>query len=200
MNICDGTYSGRQDVSRPELASWTGGGWNSKARSFSCPNPCAHFEIEKELHTLQQGFRTNGLRISSLPMTDMGDGAAPTLLVFTQERLHLFLNASDTPPSIDVIIVDEAQKLGDGGRGVILQDAIERVLRTNELSRFVFLSPHSENPDLLVEDAPAGAKFAVVPGRVPTVTQHLIMATQRPYKPREWMLSLVDGGERSSVR
>ena len=128
-------------------------------------------------------------------MADMGDGTVPTLLIFTQERLHLFLNASDTPPSIDVTIVDEAQKLGDGVRGVILQDAIERVLRTNEAGRFVFLSPHSQNPDLLIEDAPVGAKFAVVPGGAPTVTQHLILATQRSYKPREWMLSLVDGDE-----
>ena len=32
-----------------------------------------------------------------------------------------------------------------------------------------------------------------VPSGAPTVTQHLIVANQRPSKPREWMLSLVDG-------
>ena len=162
---------------------------------FLAPTRALISEIEKELLTIQQGFKTHGLRISSLPMAEMGDGSTPTLLVFTQERLHLFLNASETPPPIDVTIVDEVQKLGDGVRGVILQDAIERVLRTNESGRFVFLSPHSENPGLLIEDAPAGAQFAVVPGGMPTVTQHLIMANQRRYKPKEWMLSLVNGEE-----
>ena len=162
---------------------------------FLAPTRALVAEIEKELHTIQRDFNAQGLRISSLPMMGMGDGSAPTLLVFTQERLHLFLNAFRRPPSIDVTVVDEAQKLSDGVRGVILQDAIERIMRTNETGRFVFLSPHSENPELLIEDAPDGVQFAVIPGGTPTVTQHLIMSHQRRSKPREWVLSLVDGDE-----
>ena len=162
---------------------------------FLAPTRALVAEIEKELHTLQRDFKIQELRISSLPMIGMGDGSAPTLLVFTQERLHLFLNAFKRPPPIEVTIVDEAQKLSDGVRGVILQDAIERVLRTNETGRFVFLSPHSENPELLIEDAPLKAQYAVIPGGTPTVTQHLIMAHQRRSKPREWILSLVEGDE-----
>ena len=95
---------------------------------FLVPTRALVSEIEKNLHTIQGGFETHGLRISSLPMPEFGDGSTPTLLVFTQERLHLFLNAFETPPPIEVTIVDEAQKLSDGVRGVILQDAIERVL------------------------------------------------------------------------
>ena len=162
---------------------------------FLAPTRALVSEIEKQLHTLQRGFDINRLRISSLPIAEFGDGTAPTLLVLTQERLHLFLNAFETQPEIQVTIVDEAQKLGDGVRGVILQDAIERVLRTNKSGRFVFLSPHSANPDLLIQDAPPKTQVAVVPGNTSTVTQHLIMAKQRPRKPREWMLSLVDGDE-----
>ncbi len=162
---------------------------------FLAPTRALVAEIEKELHTIQHGFKTKELRIASLPMAGLGDGSVPTLLVFTQERLHLFLNAFEKPPPIDVIIIDEAQKLSDGVRGVVLQDAIERVMRANETGRFVFLSPNSENPDLLIEDAPPGAQFAVVPGGTPTVTQHLILAHQRRSKPREWVLALVDGNE-----
>ena len=162
---------------------------------FLAPTRALVSEIEKQLHTIQRGFNIRGLRISSLPIIELGDGSVPTLLIFTQERMHLFLNAFERPPLIEVTIVDEAQKLSDGARGVILQDAIERVLRANESGRFVFLSPYSENPDLLIEDAPPETKLAVVPGSAPTVTQHLIMAKQRQSKPREWMLSLVDGEE-----
>ena len=162
---------------------------------FLAPTRALVSEIEKQLHTIQRGFKIQGLRISSLPIAQLGDGFAPTLLVLTQERLHLFLNAFEKQPMIEVTIVDEAQKLSDGVRGVILQDAIERILRTNESGRFVFLSPHSENPGLLIEDAPPDTQVAVVPGSAPTVTQYLIMAKQRPSKPREWMLSLVNGDE-----
>ena len=158
---------------------------------FIAPTRALVSEIEKRLHEVQRGFEIHGLRISSLPIPEFGDGARPTLLVFTQERLHLFLNAFPTPPLVDVTVVDEAQKLGDGVRGVILQDAIERVMRANEACRFVFLSPNTENPGLLTEDAPSGAVYAVVPGSAPTVTQHVIAAKQRRSKPREWILSLV---------
>ena len=123
---------------------------------FLAPTRALVAEIEKELHTIQHGFKTKELRISSLPMVGLGDGSVPTLLVFTQERLHLFLNAFERPPPIDVIIIDEAQKLSDGVRGVLLQDAIERVMRANETGRFVFLSPNSENPDLLLSWKGAG--------------------------------------------
>lgn len=162
---------------------------------FVVPTRALISEIEKELHRVQSDYKIPNLRISSLPMPELGDGSSATLLVFTQERLHLFLNAVESRPTVDVTIVDEAQKLGDGVRGVILQDAIERVVRSNEEGRIVFLSPNAENPNLLIEDIPEGAASAVVPSRTPTVTQHLVVAKQRPYKPQEWMLSLVDGGE-----
>lgn len=165
---------------------------------FLAPTRALVSEIEKQLRTIQHRFDIRNLRISSLPISEFGDGSVPTLLVFTQERIHLFFNAFEKPPVIDVTIIDEAQKLGDGVRGVILQDAIERILRSNESGRFVFLSPHSENPDILIQDAPPEAKLAVIPGNAPTVTQHLIMVKQRPSKPREWILSLVDGEKECS--
>ena len=158
---------------------------------FLAPTRALVSEIERQLLEAQREFNIVGLRISSLPISALGDRSAPTILVLTQERLQLFLNAMEKPPTIDVTIVDEAHKLGDGVRGVLLQDAIERVLRGSERCKFVFLSPHTENPEVLLDDAPQGAQVAVIPGSAPTVTQHLIAAKQRRRKPREWMLSLI---------
>ncbi|NER84490.1 MAG: DEAD/DEAH box helicase, partial [Leptolyngbya sp. SIO1D8] len=162
---------------------------------FIAPTRALVSEIEKEVLSTGHRFGIDGLRVSSLPIAQFGDGMAPTVLIFTQERLHLFLNAVPAPPSIDIAIVDEAQKLEERLRGVILQDAIERIARSNGDCRFVFLSPHTSNPDLLVADAPEGTDVAVVPGASPTVTQHLIAASQRHRKPKEWTLSLVDGDQ-----
>lgn len=163
-----------------------------KIAVFLAPTRALVSEIEQEILEFKDQFKVPGLRVASMPIAELGDGGAPTILVFTQERLHLFLNAFETPPSIDIAVIDEAQKLSDGMRGVILQDAIERIARIKESCRFVFLSPHAENPETLLEDAPEGAITATVPGGPPTVTQNLLVAAQVRGKPMLWQLSLPD--------
>ncbi len=166
---------------------------------FLAPTRSLVGEIEKELLELSQSFSIPELRLASLPVKQLGDRSVPTILVVTQERLHLFLNACDAPPAIDIAIVDEAQKLNDGSRGVILQDAIERTVRANPECRFVFLTPHAENPELLLDDAPEAMRKAIVPGRTPTVTQNLILARQAYRKPQEWELSLFEDRENDEL-
>ncbi|UWR03470.1 DEAD/DEAH box helicase [Ruegeria conchae] len=162
---------------------------------FLAPTRALVTEIENELIELSKSFKTPSLRVSSLPAPEFGDLSEPTILVLTQERLHLFLNGFDYAPEIDITIVDEAQKLGDGDRGVLLQDAVERIYRTNKNGKFVFLSPHSENPDLLLSDAPLESSKSAVPGGAPTVTQNLIAAEQVFRRPQEWTLSFVGNEE-----
>lgn len=164
---------------------------NCRLAVFLAPTRALVSELEKELLDLKSRFNVPRLRVASLPIKGLGDLESPTILVFTQERLHLFLNAFGNPPPFDIAVVDEVQKLGDGLRGVILQDAIERLSRTSERCRFVFLSPHAENPEIVLEDAPLDADTAFVPSGPPTVTQNLMIARQRKYKPLEWSLSIV---------
>lgn len=166
---------------------------------FLAPTRALVSEIENELLTLNKEFNVPNLRVGSIPLRDFADGSAPTIVVFTQERLHLFFNACEIPPKADITVVDEAQKLGDGTRGVILQDAIERVVSANEDGRFVFLSPHAENPGKLIEDAPKNAEKAIVPGGTSTVTQNLMIAKQIPNKPMEWTLSLAHKDDEAEI-
>lgn len=105
----------------------------------------------------------------------------------------------DSAPKIDIAITDEAHKLGDGLRGVILQDAIERIVRTNKKGKLIFLSPMTENPEALLEDAPEGVATAVVPSETPTVTQNLIIAEQMPRHSDEWRLLLRRNGNTESL-
>lgn len=169
---------------------------NSKCHScvFIAPTRALVSEIERQLNGLKVEHGLNGLKISSLPLRELSSHTDPFITVFTQERLHIFLNANDTPHKFDIAIVDEAQKLSDDRRGVILQDAIERVCRASNNCRVVFLSPHSENPEVLLEDAPENATKAVVPSYSATVIQNLIVAEQIPRKPTEWTLSLAIHG------
>ena len=52
----------------------------------------------------------------------------------------------------------------------------------------IFLSPLTENPEALIEDAPDGVTTAVVPSDTATVTQNLIIAEQMPRHSDEWQL------------
>ena len=117
-------------------------------------------------------------------------GGARLILVFTQERLHLLANILGDAIAIDLLIVDEAHKIGDNQRGVILQDAIERAGRANPDLKLVFISPATQNPEELLADAPAGVEVAAIDSDAPTVLQNLIVAEQVPRKPKRWKLSV----------
>lgn len=149
---------------------------------------------EIEVYLLNILGKDSSIEISSLPLREKFDaartGGAKLILVFTQERLHLLANILGNAICIDLLIVDEAHKIGDNQRGVILQDAIERVGRINSSLKFVFVSPATQNPEELLTDAPDTARKASVNTDIPTVLQNLIFAEQVPRKPKLWKLSV----------
>lgn len=117
------------------------------------------------------------------------------IFVVTQERLHLLTNLLKDDFQVDRLVIDEAHKIGDVRRGVILQDAVERTLRANPALKAVFVSPGTKNPEVLLEDAPANAKRLRVESDLTTVLQNLITAQQVSGKPAEWMLKLRVGDD-----
>ncbi len=127
---------------------------------YLAPTRALVSEIESNLVALLG--KDSGIEVSSLPLRDKYDVArgsgARLILVFTQERLHLLVNVLDDAFSVDMLIVDEAHKIGDNQRGVILQDAIERAGRANPALKVVFISAATQNPEeLLADGAPDGA-------------------------------------------
>lgn len=162
---------------------------------YLAPTRALVSEIETELSSLLG--KDGGIVVSSLPLREKYDaakaGGAKLILVFTQERLHLLANALGDDVNIDLLIVDEAHKIGDNQRGVILQDAIERIERKNPALKVVFISPATQNPEELLADAPKEARTLAVDSDSPTVLQNLIVAEQAPRKPKLWNLSLRQG-------
>jgi superfamily II DNA/RNA helicase len=117
------------------------------------------------------------------------------VFVFTQERLHLLANLMKEQLDVDLVIVDEAHKIGDPQRGVILQDAIERLLRSSPNMRVAFVSPATQNPEILLEDAPETSPKRTIDSDVATVLQNIIVAHQVPAKPTKWALEFRHGEE-----
>lgn len=159
---------------------------------YLAPTRALVSEIETSLETLLG--KDDPIEVSSLPLREKYDearlGGRRLVLVFTQERLHLLANVLGADFSIDLLIVDEAHKIGDHQRGVILQDAIERVSRANSQVKIVFISPATQNPEELLSDAPIDVATVAVDSDSPTVLQNVIMADQVARKPKLWALTV----------
>ncbi|WP_116893399.1 DEAD/DEAH box helicase [Pseudomonas syringae] len=159
---------------------------------YLAPTRALVSEIETNLKGLLGN--TKLIEVSSLPLAEKYNaartGGARVILVFTQERLHLLANVLNDMFSIDLLIVDEAHKIGDNQRGVILQDAVERATRVNSKLKAVFLSPATQNPEELLIDAPVGMQTVAVDSDSSTVLQNLVLATQMPRKSKLWSLTL----------
>lgn len=165
---------------------------DSQVVVYLAPTRALVSEIETNLKGLLGN--TKNIEVSSLPLITKYKtaraGGACVVLVFTQERLHLLANVLGDAFSVDLLIVDEAHKIGDNQRGVILQDAIERATRTNPKLKAVFISPATQNPGELLTDAPTGVKTTAVDSDSSTVLQNLIFATQVPRNSKLWKLDL----------
>ena len=113
---------------------------------FLAPTRALVGEIERQIFNLSKQYTIENLRVASLPFGKLGDGTRPTILVYTQERLHVFLNAVNQSTEVDLLVVDEAQKISERQRGIVLQEAIEKLKRLTSCTRIIQLSPLTENP------------------------------------------------------
>jgi hypothetical protein len=166
---------------------------------YVVPTRALIHQVETDFRSLRAKRDLNDVSVSSIPLAALLRPQGKNFFVFTQERLHLFLSAFETTPHIDAIIIDEAQKVGDGARGVLLQDVIERVTTTDPDLQIIFASPQTRNPEALLSDAPSGASKSAVKSDDITVNQNLIWASQVPRKPKVWNISLCLPEERHEI-
>lgn len=154
---------------------------------YVAPTRALVHEVELELRRQCYGRQVRA-NISTIPLNrSVRDGMA-NVLVFTQERLHLLLSRLERKLKIDVLIVDEAQKISDGQRGVLLQHAIERVVEGSPAVDVTFVTPQAANPEVLIADAPSGVPAIVVPSEDVTVNQNLIWVSQVPGDTTSWFV------------
>lgn len=149
-------------------------------------------QVEQDLRELFGKEGLDAVSVSALPILKTEDGVEPVrkrVFVFTQERLHILLSAQPDL-AVRALIVDEAHKVGDRQRGVLLQDVIERLGAANPDLRVLFASPMTSNPELLLADAHPGLTTKSITSEDVTVTQNLFWISQRARKPTVWDVSL----------
>jgi len=148
-------------------------------------------EVSRELAAeLPRGVPVRTLPFSAAETSVNGTGSTPVqAFVLTQERLHL-LQQRLPMHAADLVFIDEAHKLNDGSRGVLLHQVIDEAVRRNPQTQIVFASPLAEDPEILLDGAPNGARADTVNSQAVTVTQNLLYANQVKGRPKSWVVDL----------
>lgn len=138
------------------------------------------------------------VRVFTMPWDPGLVDSSKTILVITQERLHLVLELF---PSLRVslLFVDEAQSVAADARGILLQYAIERTIGRNPKVKVLFASPLTSNPELLVEDTPSDLRSDSFVSETVTVNQNLICVETIHRKPQRRAILLVSDGSKHKV-
>lgn len=151
-------------------------------------------QVESDLREL---IRNNNLsekiNLSTVPpVSDEIDQALSNVFVFTQERLHWFLaNNSTSVVKVDLLIIDEAHKIEDSYRGVLLQQKLEELVESNEELKVYFSSPFTSNPEILLENVRHNIPKEKINTHFTAVNQNLIYINQVPRQIQNWQLNLV---------
>jgi hypothetical protein len=146
--------------------------------------------IEEVSNDLRSEFPSD-VAVFTMPWDEALSVASRRVLVLTQERLHI-LQQRDQAFSADLLFIDEAQKFGDGSRGLLLQRVVDEAALRNTGAQVIFASPLTSNPELLVEDAPASSR--AIASELVTVNQNLIYVESVPHK-GYWNARVVVAGQ-----
>jgi hypothetical protein len=136
-------------------------------------------KLEKRLAAVD-----NKLRVTTVPVLDPED-RPKQIYVLTQERAQLLLSSVNVNGLINLVIIDEAQAIGDESRGMILQDAVEKIRAGNPNARLLFLAPGASGFGLVGDsvglsrlDVMETGLSPVVQNRIsvrfPTENEHLV--------------------------
>lgn len=121
---------------------------------------------------------------------DPKEAQAGVIYVLTQERLLSLLHSELGPVWISILVVDEAQGIGDGNRGVLLHSTIDEVVHRFPKAELIFASPLARNPEYLLGlfGRPQGISFLE---RVSPVSQNLLLVRFFNSTPTEASFELV---------
>lgn len=156
-------------------------------------------EVFESILTRLDPNRTGVINIQTLPLRSAYDNSRTNVFIFTQERLNIFYNSLNEKPVVDLLIIDEAHKIGDSLRGIFLQYVLEMTCARNRNIKVIFASPFTSNPELLLLDAPYKGKTSVIKSSYVTVNQNLIWVEQRPNTPKKWRMYFFFRGERKFI-
>lgn len=162
---------------------------NDKTIIYIVPTRALISQVEDDLRSLLKRNNIENVNLTTVPLNYNGNGET-NLFVFTQERLHWYLLQS-TNPKVDFLLVDEAHKIDNSNRGILLQRKIEEIIETNPDVRLFFSSPFTSNPEILLENIGKSKSTETINTEFVAVNQNLLFVSQVKNKPKEWEIELI---------
>lgn len=157
---------------------------------YLVPTRALIHQVEFDIRKRLKEENIQNVSISSLPLKGIIESPEAHVFVFTQERFQVLLSELHEEVDIDLLIIDEAQKVGDSYRGVLLQQVIETVTSGNENAKVLFASPLTENPEVLLDDASEGINTTNLVSEDTMVNQNLMWVSHKRGQPRKWNVEL----------
>lgn len=146
-------------------------------------------QVERDFQRIIIEELLNNVSVITMPKFDTEDYSRKKILVFTQERLHWFIQ-EHKDVKIDCLIVDEAHKIADGYRGILLQQKLEEIVELYPKAKIFFSSPLTTNPDILYEDFPNSKVKTPINTQFVAVNQNLLFVSQIPRKPQKYSVEI----------
>jgi superfamily II DNA/RNA helicase len=115
---------------------------------YIVPSRALIAQVQKDIRQEFKIFEINDVWIGSTSKVHLENKKiSRKIFVLTQERFHNLLFDGEFDEEINILIVDEAQKVSDESRGILLEEVVEEAVKRNESLQTVFISPFSKNPE-----------------------------------------------------
>ncbi len=105
-------------------------------------------QVQKEIRQSFNEYSITDAEIFTSSWEVVGEGKhefSKAVIILTQERLQTIEGRTDNF-QVDFLVVDEAQNIEKGSRGITLEDSIMQLIEWNPDFQIVFISPFSKNP------------------------------------------------------
>lgn len=145
---------------------------------------------------LAQSLRGSGVELVTTPVPSDAELPTRAIYVVTQERLQLIQSAHESL-SFDLMLVDEAQSLADGPRGVLLSSVVEEALSRNGRMQLLFAGPNIRYSDNV--GALFGRRTRNISTDEATVSQNIVFVDCEKDNPRLAKISIRSGANKLAL-
>jgi len=147
-------------------------------------------QVENDIRKLLKNEALENIYLSTVPKLPE-ENIEKSIYVLTQERLHWFL-VNETF-NIKFLIVDEAQQIEHGHRGILVEEKLVEVIEKNNDVKILFASPFTKNPEVLFNKLPNidKQKCKVVNKDFIAVNQNLLFVSSERGNTKKWNIELI---------
>lgn len=158
-------------------------------------------EVSNRIRDSLRKYKLDNIIVRTAPFSVSKEKAKDGVVyVLTQERLMNYLSDNTHEmPIITSLIVDEAHEIQKGKRGILLQSAIDYLLKKHPNTEILFASPLIKNPGYFFNIFNISDNGRFFTETISPVSQNIILATDVYGKTKEINFQLLSEGKKLSL-